>query len=397
MRRTLPPTAAPIPIKDFMSSVLSLAAENDAQERLKDQLKSYFGPRPVFPVSSGKAALSIALSALQKITSRTEVVIPAYSSFCLASAVAQVGLSVKLCDIDPRTLDFDFDLLRKSINHNTLAVISVHSYGLVSNLEAVIGLCRQEGAWVVEDAAQAAGATCYGRKVGTIGDVGILSLGRGKNINALGGGVILTRHDSLARLVEEIIETIPTPSFKSRGSALFTGLCLAFFLNPRAYGIPAKFSFLGIGANVFDPGFRVTKLAPLNARLASRAFSYLDQYNEVRVRNASHLKDRLDYRLISRPEEKGEPVYLRFPIMFADQSLREELFSLLNGYGLGVNKSYPTPLNRIEKFRPYLVSDKEYPGAEEVSTRILTLPTHPYVKPQEIDKIASLINKVHVG
>ena len=157
------------------------------------------------------------------------MIIPAYSSFCLASAVARSGLSVKLCDIDPQTLDFDLVKLQSQITENTLAVIPVHNYGLVCNMKEIMKLAKEKGAYVVEDAAQAAGALFENRKVGTTGDIGILSLGRGKNVCALGGGVVLTDKDELASSIEEGLKKYPTPQMFSSFKPFATGLGLSLF------------------------------------------------------------------------------------------------------------------------------------------------------------------------
>jgi len=397
MFRTLPPTAAPIALRDLFLGAISGFSNNGADFRFEDRIREYFNVKYVFLVSSGKAAIYLALKAMQQISKREEVIIPAYSSFCLASSVACSGLSVKLCDIDPETLDFDLQKLKSMITEKTLAVIPVHNYGLVCNLRIIQELVLEKGAFVVEDAAQAAGAMFEDRKVGTIGDVGILSLGRGKNVCALGGGVILTNCDEFASLIEQTLRQYPEAPLSSSFKHFVTGLGLSLFLNPDGYALPAHLPFLDLGANIFDPNFEITRFPDLNAQVGQRSFLFLDRYNEVRVQNAQLLNKSLikNYALrIPEPHSNGKCVYLRFPVVFQSKEMRQKAFVQLNQKRLGASVSYPKPLNQIAVFKKYLANDGDFPGAQHVSDRILTLPTHPCVTKDDINKIVSTIHSV---
>jgi dTDP-4-amino-4,6-dideoxygalactose transaminase len=367
------------------------------QSELKGQIQEYFNVKHVFLVSSGKAALYLSLRAMQQSSKRKEVIIPAYSSFCLASAVARTGLPVKLCDVDPDTLDFDLTKLESMVTERTLAVIPVHNYGLVCNMREIQRIAIQKGAYVVEDAAQAAGSQFENRKVGTIGEVGILSLGQGKNICALGGGVILTDRVPLAALIDELLEIYPQEHSFSEYSSVLTSMTLNLFLHPERYAAPAHLPFLHLVANFFDPDFKIAKLSDLNAEVGRHAFLFLDPYNEIRIRNARlfthHLSHNESLR-IPKPLVDGQPVFLSFPIVFPRKEVRRRVFWILNRRRLGASRSYLMPLNEIPAFRRYLYAEDEYPGAKYVADGILTLPTHPYVTEQDIQKIVSRINRM---
>jgi len=395
MFRTLPPTAAPIKFRDLLSGVFSTFVDHGAESELKGQIQEYFKVKHVFLVSSGKAALYLSLRAMQQSSKRRELVIPAYSSFCLASAVARTGLPVKLCDIDPDTLDFDLAKLKSTITEKTLAVIPVHNYGLVCNMGEIQRIALEKGAYVVEDAAQAAGAKFENRKAGTIGDIGILSLGRGKNICTLGGGVILTDIEPLALLIDEWLDLYPRERFFPECSSMLTGIALSLFLHPERYALPAHLPFLNLGANVFDPGFRIARFSDVNAEVGQRAFFSLDRYNEIRIRNARLFNQNLrsnESLIIPNPDVAGQPVYLRFPILFREKETRRRIFRILSRRRLGASCSYPTPLNEIVGFGKYLSADDDFPGAKFVADRILTLPTHPYVEVRDIERMTRTIN-----
>jgi dTDP-4-amino-4,6-dideoxygalactose transaminase len=400
MFRTLPPTAAPISLRDLFLGATSSFSNNGADSRFEDQIRKYFNVKHVFLMLSGKAALYFALKAMRQISKREEVIIPAYSSFCLASAVARSGLSVKLCDIDPETLDFDLERLNSTITEKTLAVIPVHNYGLVCNLKEIKKLALEKGSYVVEDAAQAAGALFEDRTVGTIGDVGILSLGRGKNVCALGGGVILTDDDVLAASIGETLKGYPKAPMSSNFRTFVAGFGLSLFLNPERYVLPSHLPFLDLGANIFDPNFKVGRLPNLNTEVGQKTFSNVDHLNDIRIHNAQSLRKTLGGNTaLKMPEPKGDgkSVYLRFPILFQNKEMREKVFVQLNRKRLGASTSYPTPLNQIPGFRKYLSGDDDFPGAQYVSDRILTLPTHPYVTDDDIKKIVSVINGLVSG
>jgi perosamine synthetase len=377
--------------------MVSTVSRNGAERLFEDQIREYFNVKHVFPTSSGKAAIYLTLLGLEQISKRREVIIPAYSSFCLASAVARSGLSIKLCDIDPETLDFDLHKLQSLIDEKTLAVIPVHNYGLVCNMKEIMKLAKDKGAYVVEDAAQAAGALFENRKVGNTGDIGILSLGRGKNVCALAGGVILTNNNEFASLIDETLKEYPMPQIFSRFKPFATGLGLSLFLNPERYALTSHLPFLDLGANIFDPNFGITRLPNLNAEIGQRTFLNLDYFNEIRIQNARLLNENLGENgalRIPKPNPDGESVYLRFPVLFQNKETREKAFLQLNRERLGASTSYPTPLNQIPSFRKYLINDGDFPGAQFVSDRILTLPTHPYVKESDIEKIVSVLQSV---
>jgi dTDP-4-amino-4,6-dideoxygalactose transaminase len=395
MFRTLPPTAAPIPFRDLISGVFSTLYNNGTEAKFKEQIQEYFKVKHVFLVSSGKAAIYLTLNSLQQTSKRQEVIIPAYSSFCLASAVARTNLSIKLCDIDPDTLDFDLAKLKSMVTEKTLAVIPVHNYGLVCNMKEIKNLALEKGAYVVEDAAQAAGALFDNRKVGSFGDAGILSLGRGKNICALGGGVILTENEQISELIKRELDICQNESPFFSISAFLTGLSLSLLLSPERYVIPSNLPFLNLGANIFDPGFKVERLPNLNAEVGRKTFLQIDRHNEMRIENARLLRKYLCENgaiQIPKVNPMGKSVYLRFPIVFPDRETRNHLYQRLSQEGLGASCSYPVPLHQITDFKKYLKEEEDFTDAQFVSERILTLPTHPYVTEDDIKKIASVIN-----
>jgi dTDP-4-amino-4,6-dideoxygalactose transaminase len=126
-----------------------------------------------------------------------------------------------------------------------------------------------------------------------------------------------------------------------------------------------------------------------------QAFLFLDQYNDIRIQNARLLSDSLGGNgkfKIPEPDHNGRSVYLRFPILLQNKETREKAFRQLNQKRLGASHSYPTPLSQVIGFKKYLADHDDLSGAQFVSDRILTLPTHPYVAESDIKKITLTLN-----
>lgn len=394
--RTLPPTAAPVPLRSLIRALVESVGGDRSEELFRDEIKKYFKAKNVFLLSSGKGALYVALAALQQVSNRTVIIIPAYSSFCLASAAARSGLHVKLCDIDPKTLDFDLDILERLADERTLAVIPVHNHGLACNMEAIRERVSGNGVYIIEDAAQAAGATIERQKLGLAGDLGILSFGRGKNFCALGGGAIVTNDDTLASIIGNLIQKLTKPSKSSEATLCLTGTALGILLQPKRYAIPSALPFLHLGANVFDQGFKVSHLPLISAGVGRRTLAELDHENEIRIHNAFFYRNSLlsnpDLLIPSGPPE-AYSVYLRFPVLFKRKEDRERILLLLTKEKLGASRSYPTPLDQIPGFRKSLIGECKIPHARWVADRILTLPTHRYVREEDRARIVQLIKE----
>jgi len=393
--RTLPPTAAPVPLRTLIGALFESIGRNGSESLFRDEIKDYFKARHAFLLSSGKAALYVAFASLQQISNRREIIIPAYSSFCLASAAARSGLRVKLCDIDPHTLDFDLNAMERLADERTLAVIPVHNYGLVSDMAAIKERISGKGIYIIEDAAQAAGASLGEQKLGVAGDLGILSFGRGKNFCALGGGAIVTNDDTLASIVGNQAQKLCNDKRPSGAALFLTGTALGLFLHPDRYAVPAAIPFLHLGANVFDPDLKLSRLPHISAGVGRRTLAILDNENDIRIENALFYRNSLlsNDRLVVPTAASGvRSVYLRFPILFESKEDRERVLLLLTKGRLGASRSYPAPLDQIPGFRKSLIGDCEIPNARWVADRILTLPTHRYVREEDRQRIANLIN-----
>ncbi len=249
--RTIPPAAPPLGWSDLWHAVIGALRPDRSIRVLEDELRAEFGVRHAFTVSSGKAALTVALMALKPGSSKRDVVIPAYTCFSVPAAVLKAGLRPVLCDIDPATFDFDHAQLARTMNGDTLCVVAHHLFGSPAAIDRIRALCTVHGVALVEDAAQAMGGESRGRRLGTIGDVGIFSLGRGKSLTCGSGGIIVTNSLRLRDAIARIYETLPKPSRLAQLSDFVRLAIMMLFIRPSLYWIPAALPFLGLGRTVF--------------------------------------------------------------------------------------------------------------------------------------------------
>ena len=149
----------------------------------------------------------VTLTALKSLSSRTEVVMPAFTCFSVAAAVVQAGLTPVLCDVDARTFDFDEARLEDAVSARTLCVIAHHLFGVPGALAAARRVCARHGAFLVEDAAQALGIEAAGGHLGTLGDAGIFSFGRGKHLTCGSGGMVMTNSEPIAAAIAASLAT----------------------------------------------------------------------------------------------------------------------------------------------------------------------------------------------
>jgi perosamine synthetase len=383
--RTVPPAAAPLGWKDLWHGVVGTVAPARAVRALEEELRRHFAVRHVFLVSSGTAALTLTLMALKSLAARTEVVIPAYTCFSVPAAILNAGLRPALCDISPATFDFDHALLEPTLNAETLAVIAHHLFGVPSDIERLRALCHARGIFVVEDAAQAMGVEHAGRQLGTVGDVGIFSLGRGKNITCGSGGIIVTNSAPIAAAIARHYGQLTTPGIAEAVTAFVQLVLMTIFIRPRLYWIPAAVPLLRLGHTIFPKDVPLTRLSGMKAGLLRRWRSHLARSNRLRSETASYFSQRMPLRWAG---EAAHP-YVRLPILVAVPQERERIHALSRKRGLGLSVAYPTPVNEIPEIRAAF-NGQRFPSARRVAEGLLTIPTHHLLSDADKSAISEL-------
>jgi perosamine synthetase len=360
-----------------------MLSPDESIRALENSVRQYFGAKHVFLVSSGKAALTMTLMGLKAASSRTEVVIPAYTCYSMPAAVISAGLRPILCDINPSTFDFDHDQLAATLNDNTLCVVAHHLFGIPSDIDRVRALCHARGIIVIEDAAQAMGIESRGRKLGTLGDVGVFSLGRGKNMTCGSGGIVITESDAiaatLAALWPRLESPLPAESLMDFAKLAF----MAIFIQPRLYWIPNALPFLRLGQTIFPKRVAVKRLSGMQAGLLHDFQHRLSQSNQRRSETAASVSRQMS---LSLPQGPSHP-YLRVPVLAETPQGRERIHSFAQRRGLGVSRAYPTPINAIPEIS-HLFDGRRFPTAQRVSEHIFTIPTHQWLSEKDQRAIA---------
>jgi len=363
-----------------------MLSPDDSIRALEESVRQYFGTRHVFLVSSGKAALTMTLVGLKAASTRREVVIPAYTCFSMPAAVISAGLRPILCDINPSTFDFDHEQLAATLNENTLCVVAHHLFGITSDIERVRAMCHARGIVVIEDAAQAMGVESAGRKLGTLGDVGVFSLGRGKNITCGSGGIVITGSDRIADALGAQWPSLASPLTAESLKDFAMLVVMAIFIRPRLYWIPNALPFLKLGQTIFPKTVAVKRLSGMQAGLLHDWQRRLSQSNQRRSETAASVSRQMS---LSLPQGPSHP-YLRLPIFAATPQGRERIHSFAQRRGLGVSVAYPTPINEIPEIR-HMFDGRRFPCARRVSEHILTIPTHQWMSEKDKRAIAACV------
>ena len=187
----------------------------------------------------------------------------------MPASIVKAGLRPRLVDVDPDTLDFDRAALDAADTSRVLAIVATNLYGMPNDLPRLVAFGRARGVFVVDDAAQAMGATSSGRPAGTWGDAGLYSLDKGKNVSAIDGGVLVTSDDRVADALRAEIATLGGPTLARRAEHVAKALVYATLLQPRLYWMPNAIPQLGLGRTVFTTEFAIEQQDP-RARRARR-------------------------------------------------------------------------------------------------------------------------------
>lgn len=389
VRRTLPPSAAPLSFQDLWNGFKGFLAGETYLKRLEEGIGEYFGVRHVFLVSSGKAALYLILRSLKSLRpARSEVLIPAYTCFSVPSAIVRAGLEVTLCDIDASSLDFDRKLLEEGVTNRTLCVVPNHLFGIPSRMDDIVELCRQRNVFVLEDAAQTMGGRHAGRLLGTVGDVGFFSLGRGKSVTCGSGGIIVTNSEVIGRAIDREYSRLAFPRIKDDVGEYMKAVMMSLFIRPQLYWIPAALPFLKLGRTFFDSRFPAMRLSSMHAGLCIDWRRRLETAMSVRKKQAAMFCRRL----------KGqEPVggvsslpYLRLPFLVESRDRRRKICAAANEKGLGITQMYPFPINDVPEIAGQFTG-AAFPVARFVAEHLVTIPLHKWVNDKDRDEMVRLL------
>jgi dTDP-4-amino-4,6-dideoxygalactose transaminase len=384
--RILPPSAAPILWGDFYSALKAEISLGYFNEKVKE-LECFFGSRYIFFPSSGKAALTLILHALAEMNpDRNEIILPAYTCYSVPSAIKKAGMRIIPCDIDAHSLDYNYDQLRVLSGQRTLCIISCHLFGIPADLQSTRNICYETGAYLVEDAAQSLGVRGEDKLLGTVGDVGFFSLGRGKNITAGWGGIIVTNSSVLGEKINTTVAAVDRRSKTNTAQAIVQTLLMSVFIRPGLFWIPTSIPALRLGETIFYDDFKVTDLPPFNIGLLGNMEHKIKLFNRTRLDNSRFFLTALQLW----NGGVNEIPYLRLPLLAPDRETRDRICLRSAEAGLGITSMYPDPINEIREIS-HLFSEETYPVAKDISRRLFTVPTHQFLTDRDKGRIIEVL------
>jgi perosamine synthetase len=362
--------------------LLAGLASKKSHAALAVALARHAGRERAFLMSTGRAGMSVALQAMRQLhPDRTEVLVPGYTCYSVPASVKLAGLTPRLMDVDADSLSPDLGALERSDTSRVLALVTANLYGIPNQLSELELFARSRGILMLDDAAQALGATLGGRNVGGFGDAGLYSFDKGKNITSIEGGAI-TASGALASALESRCATLlPTRAVRTAMTAAKL-LVYSTLLRPTAYGLVNKLP-LGLGTTRWEDDYPLGAYSPVLAAVALRLYRKLDRLTRTRADNARGLREALQgmtgIRLpVVAPD--ASPAWARFVIFMDEPKRRARAVSALNAAGIGATVSYPQALVDVPEARALLAADAgAQPGSRRVAASVVTLPTHAYV------------------
>jgi dTDP-4-amino-4,6-dideoxygalactose transaminase len=312
-------------------------------EGLETELGRLLGVRHSIAVSSGTDALLLALMALE-IQPGDEVVTPTYSFFATAGAIVRLGARPVLVDIDPVTFNIDPDAIAAAITARTKAILPVHLFGLSADLDPILEIARRAGVPVVEDAAQAIGATYKSQPAGGLGAFGCFSFFPSKNLGAFGdAGLLTTNDDTLAQRARLL----------------------------RNHGMQPKYYHHLVGANFRMDALQAAVLRVKAPHLA--AWTAGRRANAARYR-ALFGKAGLD-GAITLPQEPPDRLHI-FNQFVIRSPERDGLKKHLDEHGIGNEIYYPVPFHLQPCFASLGFRRGDFPNAERAADESLAIPIY---------------------
>jgi dTDP-4-amino-4,6-dideoxygalactose transaminase len=352
-------------------------------EALERELASYLAVREAVAVSSGTDALLAALMAIG-VGAGDEVITSTYSFFATAGCIARTGARPVLVDIDPLTYNIDPDGIRAALTPKTRAIIPVHLYGLCADMDRIMSIAQEAGVPVIEDAAQAIGATYRNRQAGSIGGLGCFSFFPSKNLGAFGdGGLVTTNDASLAhelRLIRNHGAESPAaaPAESSGGSGEASPKPLR--------GVGGKYLHKRVGANFRLDAIQAAVLRvklPHLARWTSRRRENAVRYDALFAE--AGLTDRVT--LPAAPADRRH-IFNQYVVRVPD---RDRVRAFLGEQGIGTEIYYPVPFHLQECFVALGYSRGDFPQAEAAAASTLALPIYGELTPDQQAAVVAAI------
>ena len=347
-------------IKDEIYGAFDKVYENswfiqgEEVNKFEEEFAKYCGSKYCVGVGNGLEALSLALKTLD-ITIEDEVIVPSNTFIATALAASSVQAKIVLVDPDPITFNLKGEDIEKYITEKTKVIIPVHLYGQAAEMDTIMKLAKKYNLYVVEDCAQAHGATYKGQSIGTFGEFGCFSFYPGKNLGCLGdGGAIITNDEDLAKKVRTLAN----------------------------YGSIEKYNHIYKGTN--------SRLDELQAAFLRIKLRQLDKWNMDRNRIAERYKEGIHNSLIKTPQigHDRNHVWHIYAILCEK---RDDLQKYLREKGIITLSHYPIPIAKQGAYKEEKLECSEY--AQYLASHELSLPMYYGMTEEQIDYVIDALNE----
>lgn len=352
----------------------------EAVESFEKNFAAYCGAKYAVGVGNGTDALVIALEAAG-VGAGDEVITCAMSFFATAEAIGKVGATPVFADCTRDTYVLDADAIEEKITDKTKAIIPIHLYGQCADMDKINAIAAAHGLLVIEDCAQAAGASYKGRRAGSLGDVACFSFFPTKNLGCAGdGGIILTSNESIYK------QCLALRVHGSGENGLFTrntrrniegGEDISFGDN-----LPKYFNFV-LGYN--------SRLDALQAALLDVKLPYLEGWNDTRRKIANEYNNRITSTKVVKPicDKDNTHIYYVYVLTVED---RDGFKAALKEKGVSTGVYFPIPLHLQMVFEDLGYKPGDMPNAEFLAEHGVAIPMFAELEESEIDSIIDAVN-----
>jgi len=351
-------------IKDEVMQAITGVCESQlfclgpAVAEFEEKIAAYCNSKYAIGVSSGSDALLISLMALG-IKPGDEVITTPFTFFATAGSVARLGAKPVFVDVDPDSYNIDPSCIKEKITEKTRAIIPVHLFGQVAQMKPIMEIAKRHNLAVIEDAAQAIGATQDGIKCGNFGDFGCFSFYPSKNLGGFGdGGLVTTNSENLADKIKTL----------------------------RDHGQAPRYFYKVIGGNF--------RLDGIQGAVLGVKLKYLDKWNEKRRQNAALYNNIFADSPVKTPkiDSNNVSIYHQYTITTPE---RDRLQKFLAENGISSVVFYPKPLHLQDCFREPGYKEGSLPVAEWLCGEVLSLPVFPGLTARQIEYVANTVLKLY--
>ncbi len=333
-------------------------------------LEHYLGVKHVIPCANGTDALQIAMMSLG-LKPGDEVITADFTFAATVEVIALLGLTPVLVDVNPETFNIDVQAIKKAITPKTKAIVPVHLFGQCANMDAIMAIANEHNLYVIEDNAQAIGATYTAsdgtkHKAGTIGHVASTSFFPSKNLGCYGdGGAIFTNDDDLAHRLRGIVN----------------------------HGMYRRYYHDVVGVN--------SRLDSIQAAILNTKLQYLDQYNKARQNAAIKYNEAFknEANIITPVANKvcqgicsscDCHVFHQYTLKVKNIN-RDDLVQFLNDNNIPCGVYYPVPLHKQKAYEDKRYNEDDFKVTNQLIKEVISLPMHTELDDEQINYITSKI------